>query len=136
MSAHSRVSAILAAVVVGISQLLGGWTPTMTVLLTVAGLDVVSGFTRAAIQKRLSSKESWAGLAKKVMMFLFIALAAQVDVVIGAQSVLRNGAVIFYCVSEALSVIENVAAAGMPVPDFLKDALAQLSERKGKPPKE
>jgi|LSQX01.3.fsa_nt_gb toxin secretion/phage lysis holin len=108
----------------------------MTTLVTIVVLDMVSGFSRAAIQQRLSSKESWAGIGKKVMMFVVICLAAQVDRLLDANNVIRNATVIFYCVSESLSVLENVVAAGMPVPDVIRDALAQLLERKGKPPKE
>jgi len=117
-------------VLVGASNLLGGWTPAMTTLLVIVALDVVSGFVRAAVQKRLSSKESWQGGLRKLLMFVVIALAAQVDSLIGAEPLLRNAVVIFYCVSESLSVLENVAAAGLPVPDVIKDALAQLSSRK------
>lgn len=130
---HWKVSAIIAAIATGVAQLLGGWTPAMTTLLVIAGLDIVSGFSRAAIQKRLSSKESWQGGVKKVMMFVVIALAAQIDALLAVNDVLRNAAVIFYCVSEGLSVVENVVAAGLPVPDFIRDALAQLAERKAKP---
>jgi toxin secretion/phage lysis holin len=136
MGLHTRISAALAAVVVGVTHVLGGWTPAMTTLVTIVVLDMVSGFSRAAIQQRLSSKESWAGIGKKVMMFVVICLAAQVDRLLDANNVIRNATVIFYCVSESLSVLENVVAAGMPVPDVIRDALAQLLERKGKPPKE
>ena len=136
MTLHGKIRAAVSVVLVGLSQILGGWTPAMTTLVTLVVLDFISGFSRAAIQQRLSSKESWQGIGKKVLMFVIICLAAQVDGLLNANSVLRNATVIFYCVSESLSVIENVAAAGMPVPDFIKDALAQLSERKGKPPKE
>ena len=134
---HTKLSALLSVVLVGISNLLGGWSPTMTALLTIVLLDVVSGFVRAGVQRRLSSKESWAGGLKKVMMFLVIALAAQIDGVIGAEPLLRNATVIFYCVSESLSVLENVVAAGIPVPDVIREALAQLSARKApNPPNE
>lgn len=136
MTLHGKIQAAVSVALVGLSQILGGWTPAMTTLVTLVVLDFISGFSRAAIQQRLSSKESWQGIGKKVLMFVAIALAAQIDGLLNANSVLRNATVIAYCVSESLSVIENVAAAGMPVPDFLKDALAQLSERKGKPPKE
>ena len=136
MTLHGKLQAAVSVALVGLSQILGGWTPAMTTLVTLVVLDFISGFSRAAIQQRLSSKESWQGIGKKVLMFVIICLAAQVDGLLNANSVLRNATVIFYCVSESLSVIENVAAAGMPVPDFIKDALAQLSERKGKPPKE
>ena len=134
---HTKLSALLSVVLVGASNLLGGWSPAMTTLLVIVALDIVSGFIRAGVQKRLSSKESWAGALRKIMTFVVIALAAQIDGVIGAEPLLRNATVIFYCVSESLSVLENVVAAGLPVPDVIRDALAQLSARKApKPPGE
>lgn len=136
MTLHGKVQAAVSVALFGLSQLLGGWTPAMTTLITLVALDFVSGFSRAAIQQRLSSKESWQGIGKKVLMFVIICLAAQVDGLLNANSVLRNATVIFYCVSESLSVIENVAAAGMPVPQAVRDALAQLAERKAPPPSE
>ena len=131
---HTKVAALLSVVLVGISNLLGGWSPAMTTLLVIVALDIVSGFIRAGVQKRLSSKESWAGGLRKFMIFVMVALAAQVDGVTGAAPLLRNAVVIFYCVSESLSVIENVVAAGLPVPDVIRDALAQLSARKAANP--
>jgi phage-related holin len=40
---------------------------------------------------------------------------------------------VFYCASEALSILENAVAAGLPVPEFLRDALQRLNEKKFAP---
>jgi len=133
MSLHGRVSGALAAVWFGFCALLGGWTPAMTTLIVIAALDVISGLARSYIQKTLSSKVSWVGGIRKVMMFVVICLAAQIDPLVGSAPLLRNAVVIFYCVSEGLSVVENTVAAGLPVPEFLRDALSQLNERKANP---
>ena len=132
-----KLTAVLGAIVAGVCSVLGGWTPAMTTLVTLAALDVVSGFARAAVQQKLSSKESWQGGIRKVLMFVIIALGAQADallvgsgVSIGGGELVRNAAVIFYCVSEGLSIVENVVGAGLPVPDAIRKALAQLSENK------
>lgn len=132
-----KLTAVLGAIVAGVCSVLGGWTPAMTTLVTLAALDVVSGFARAAVQQKLSSKESWQGGIRKVLMFVIIALGAQADallvgsgVSIGNGELVRNAAVIFYCVSESLSIVENVVGAGLPVPDAIRKALAQLSENK------
>ena len=132
-----KLAAVLSAIVAGLCSILGGWTPAMTTLLTLSVLDVISGFSRAAIQQKLSSKESWQGGIRKVLMFVVIALGAQADallrgagVTVGNGELVRNAAVIFYCVSEGLSIVENVVGAGLPVPQAIKDALAQLSENK------
>lgn len=125
--------AIIAAVAAASAQLLGAWNHIMTALVILIALDVVTGFLRAFIQQELSSKESFRGIAKKVMIFALLAVACQIDTITGLQGVTRNVVAVFYCASEGLSVVENSIAAGMPAPEFLKEALKQLNERKFPP---
>lgn len=122
--------AIVAAITAAGCQILGAWNDVMTALVILIVLDVVTGFLRAFIQQELSSKESFRGIAKKVLIFALIAVACQIDSITGMHDVTRNVVAVFYCASEGLSVIENSVAAGMPAPDVLKDALKQLNERK------
>ena len=124
---------IIAAITAAGCQILGVWNNVMTALVILIILDVVTGFLRAFIQQELSSKESFRGMAKKVMIFAMIAVAFQIDSITGLDGVTRNVVAVFYCASEGLSVVENSIAAGMPAPDFLKDALKQLNERKFTP---
>ena len=124
---------VIAAITAAGCQILGVWNNVMTALVILIILDVVTGFLRAFIQQELSSKESFRGMAKKVLIFALIAVAFQIDSITGLDGVTRNVVAVFYCASEGLSVVENSVAAGMPVPDFLKDALKQLNERKFTP---
>lgn len=126
--------AILAGLSAGACTIFGAWNTAMTTLVILIALDIASGWSRAFVQQQLSSKESFRGTFKKVFIFVGVALAAQADVLAGTD-IIRNAVVIFYCASEGLSIIENVVAAGMPVPDFLREALAQLNERKAMPVK-
>jgi len=96
-------------------------------------LDILSGLARAFVQRQLSSSVSWNGMVKKCLILVIVALAWRLDIVIGAGSLLRDATVIFFVVSEALSVLENTVAAGLPVPQFLRDALKQLNEKKATP---
>lgn len=121
---------VIAAITAAGYQILGVWNEVMTALVILIILDVVTGFLRAFIQQELSSKESFRGIAKKVMIFALIAVAYQIDSITGLDGVTRNVVAVFYCASEGLSVVENSIAAGMPAPAFLKDALKQLNERK------
>ena len=121
---------VIAAITAAGYQILGVWNEVMTALVILIILDVVTGFLRAFIQQELSSKESFRGIAKKVMIFALIAVAYQIDSITGLDGVTRNVVAVFYCASEGLSVVENSIAAGMPAPGFLKDALKQLNERK------
>jgi len=125
---------ILAAVIGGLATLLGGFDNVLLILTVFIGLDIASGWLRAYIQKELSSQESWRGTVKKVLIYVIVAVAAQLDR-LTASNVIRNAVAIFYCASEALSILENAVAAGLPVPDFLREVLVQLNEKKFVPGK-
>jgi len=124
------VTAALAGVLAAILSIFGGWSAAMTTLVILIGLDILSGFTRAYVQRTLSSKESYRGIGRKLLIMIAVALAAQLDNLIGEASLLRDAVVVFYCASEGLSIVENLVAAGLPVPDQLKAALAQLNGKK------
>jgi len=121
----------IGAFVIGIAcQVWGAWDQLMTALVILMALDVATGFLRAFIQQQLSSKESFRGMAKKVFIFVLLAVAVQVDTLTGLNGTTRHLVALFYCASEGLSVIENSVAAGMPAPEFLREALKQLNEGK------
>ena len=122
---------VLIAAIAGIcAQVWGVWDQLMTVLLILVALDVVTGFLRAFIQQELSSKESFRGIAKKVLIFVMVAVAVQVDALTGLNGTTRQIVAVFYCASEGLSILENSIASGLPAPAFLVDALKQLNSGK------
>ena len=51
---------------------------------------------------------------------------------IGTGSVLRGAVLCFFLSNEGLSLLENAAHLGLPVPDKLKDVLSQLHNRNEK----
>ena len=70
------------------------------------------------------------GIAKKVLIFLLVGVANIIDVqVIGSGSVLRTAVIFFYLSNEGVSLLENAAHLGLPVPEKLKDILRQLHDR-------
>jgi toxin secretion/phage lysis holin len=121
---------VIGALVAIGARIWGAWDQLMAALVILMVLDVVTGFLRAFIQQKLSSKESFYGIIKKVLIFCMLAVAVQVDALTGLDGWARTAVGAFYCASEGLSVIENSVAAGIPAPQFLKDALRQLSEEK------
>ncbi len=123
------VTAALAAVVATLTTLLGGWDTAMEILTIFICLDIVSGWIRALVQRELSSSESYQGIAKKVLIYAIVAVAAQADRLTGTALV-RNVVITWYCATEALSIVENSVAAGLPVPEFLKQALKALNSEK------
>lgn len=120
---------ILAVIITNFTTLFGSLDNAMATLTTFIVLDITSGCTRAFIQKRLSSNESFRGVARKVLIYIIVALSAQLDRLM-TTDVIRNAVIAFYCVSESLSILENSVAAGLPVPNFLREVLQRINPDK------
>ena len=107
---------------------LGGWDIMLRVLVLFVVLDYITGVYAAFCEKHLNSEIGLKGIAKKILLFVVIAVAVAVDDVLG-QAIFRSLAIWFYVANEALSILENCALAGVPIPSFLKTALEQLKKK-------
>ena len=96
---------------------LGGCDGLLYALIAFVVIDYITGVMCAVIDHRLSSEVGFKGIFKKVLIFLLVGVANILDVqVIGTGCVLRT-AVIFFCISnEGVSLLENAAYLGLPVP--------------------
>ena len=104
---------------------------TAIVLAVLMALDYLSGVLCAVLDRKLSSAVGFKGICKKVLILMLVGAANVLDVhVMGGGGALRGAVVCFYLGNEGLSVLENAAHAGLPVPDKLREALAQLHGRK------
>lgn len=112
-----------------ITALLGGWDLALQVLVLFVVLDYITGLVAAYCSQSLNSKIGFRGIAKKIMLFVPVAVAYWLDMLLG-QEILRNLAIFFYIANEGLSMIENLARAGVPVPEQIQKALEQLKEAK------
>ena len=109
---------------------LGGIDGMMIALIILMSLDYISGVMCAIIDKNLSSAIGFRGICKKVFILMLVGVANIVDLhVVGTGSALRGAVICFYMSNEALSLFENAAHIGLPVPEKLKDILAQLHRR-------
>ena len=102
-------------------------------LIVFMVLDYITGLMCEVIDKKLSSAVGFKGICKKVLILMLVGVANIMDVhVIGTGSALRGAVVCFYLANEGLSLLENAAHIGLPVPERLKDVLAQLHNREDK----
>ena len=84
----------------------------------------------AIVDKKLSSEVGFRGIFKKVLIFILVGIANILDQnIIGTGSVLRTAAIFFYISNEGVSLIENAAHLGLPVPGAIKNVLEQLHDR-------
>lgn len=109
---------------------LGGMDGLMIALLIFMVLDYITGVMCAIIDKKLSSATGFKGIFKKVLILMLVGVANVIDLhVIGSGSALRGAVIAFYLSNEGLSLLENAAYIGLPVPDKLKSVLEQLHKR-------
>lgn len=99
-------------------------------LIAFVAIDYITGVMCAVIDHRLSSEVGFKGIFKKVLIFLLVGTANILDVqVIGTGCVLRTAVIFFYISNEGVSLLENAAYLGLPVPEKIKTVLEQLHSR-------
>lgn len=109
---------------------LGGCDGLLIALVVFVVADYLTGVMCAISDKKLSSEVGFKGICRKVLIFLLVGIANILDVqVIGTGSVLRTAVIFFYLSNEGVSLLENAAHLGLPVPEKLKDVLEQLHDR-------
>ena len=115
--------------------LLGGADGLLTALIAMMALDYLTGVACALLDRRLSSAVGFRGVCKKALILTLVGVAHLLDSrVTGTGGALRGAVICFYLSNEALSLVENAARAGLPVPDRLRAALQQLRDgEEGKP---
>ena len=119
---------ILAAVGGWLGYFLGGCDGLVYALILFVAADYVTGVMCAVVDKRLSSEIGFKGICKKVLIFVLVGLANILDVqIIGTG--MRTAVIFFYISNEGVSLLENAAHLGLPVPEKLKDILQQLHNR-------
>lgn len=116
--------------VAGVAAAFGNLPVTIQVLLVVMIVDVLFGFLRSFTQQRLSSTAAWAGVTRKIGTLLMVCLAyyiGEISRLPGVPVALGSLAAGYYIYQESLSILENASILGLPIPNFLRDALSQLS---------
>ena len=109
---------------------LGGMDGLLTALIIFMTLDYITGLMCAIVDKKLSSSVGFRGIFKKMLIVLLVGVAHVVDMhIVGAGNALRSAVVCFYLSNEGVSLLENAAHLGLPIPEKLKAILQQLHDR-------
>lgn len=122
----------LTAVLAGVVQFLyGDWTILLSILLVLSILDFISGMVAGFIEGSLKSKIGMVGIARKVFIFVMVAVAHLIDLLLiesgmETKALIMTMVVVFYAVNEILSITENAGRIGLPVPEQVKNAIVVL----------
>ena len=126
----NTIQLIFSAVGGWLGYFLGGCDGLLYALLAFVVIDYITGVMCAINDRTLSSDVGFRGICRKVLIFLLVGIANILDVqVIGTGSVLRTAVIFFYISNEGVSLLENAAHLGLPVPEKIKIVLEQLHDR-------
>ena len=126
----AKIQMAVAAIGGWLGYFLGGMDGLMIALIIFMALDYITGLMCAVIDKKLSSAVGFRGICKKVLILMLVGVAHIVDLhVVGTGDALRSAVVCFYLSNESVSMLENAAHLGLPIPEKLKSVLAQLHGR-------
>ena len=126
----NTIQLIFTAVGGWLGWFLGGSDGLLFALIAFVVIDYITGVMCAISDKKLSSAVGFKGICKKVLIFARVGGGHILDAfVIGSGSGLRTAIIFFYLSNEGVSLVENCAHLGLPVPQKLKDVLEQLHNR-------
>lgn len=126
----NMVQMVFAALGGWLGYFLGGNDGLLIAMVLFVVVDYLTGVMCAISDKTLSSNVGFKGICRKVLIFLLVGIANILDVhVIKAGSILRTAVIFFYISNEGVSLLENAAHLGLPVPEKIKTVLEQLHNR-------
>lgn len=108
----------------------GGFDGFLYALLAFVCIDYITGVMVAIVNKTVSSEVGFKGIFKKVLIFTLVGVANIIDVnVLQSGSAIRTAVIFFYLSNEGFSILENAAALDLPIPNKLKEILAQIRKK-------
>lgn len=129
-SIWSSIQIALPAVGGFLGWFLGGGDGFFYTLTAFVVIDYITGVMCAIVDQKLSSAVGFRGIFRKMLIFTLVGIGNMIDVyVLGRPGVLRTAVIFFYLSNEGISLLENAARLGLPVPNKLKKVLDQLKER-------
>jgi toxin secretion/phage lysis holin len=110
--------------------LLGGLDGYLYTLLGFILIDYLTGVVVAIARRQISSEIGFVGILRKILILVMVAMGQLLDQnLLGGGGALRTAVIFFYLANEGISITENLARLGFPIPARLKRVLAQLSEK-------
>lgn len=138
-----KITEFLAAVGGAIISFFTTLPPLVYILVGVMSLDYITGLICGAMGKSkktengyLASREALKGLLKKMLIIAVVVLAAAADYAVRVSSgmvqfdAVLGATCLWFVASEGLSILENVASMGVPVPQILLNLL-EIMKSKG-----
>lgn len=127
-----EIRAACVVVAAGVGELLGGYDQFLHALVLFVVIDYITGVLRAAKRHKLSSQVGGWGILKKVVIFMVVAVANELDGIIGTDHLVRLATIAFFLSNEGISLLGNIAALGVPIPPRLLRTLEEMKDKQNK----
>lgn len=129
----NTIQLIFAAIGGWLGYFLGDCDALLYALIAFVVIDYITGVMCAISDHTLSSQVGFRGICRKVLIFMLVGIANVLDIyVLSSGSVLRTAVISFYISNEGVSLLENAAHLGLPIPEKIKVVLEQLHDRSEK----
>lgn len=126
----AKIQIAITAIGGWLGYFLGGLDGLLIALIVFVALDYLTGIMCAISDKALNSAVGFRGICRKVIIFMLVGVGHIIDVhVVGSGAALRTAVICFYLSNEGISLLENAAHLGLPIPEKLKLILEQLHSR-------
>ena len=123
------IQVIFAGIGGWLGYFLGGCDGLLYALVLFVVADYLTGVMCAINDKKLSSEVGFRGICRKVLIFILVGIANIVDQsILGTGCVMRTAIIFFYISNEGISLLENAARLGLPIPKKLQNVLEQLKK--------
>ena len=131
---------LIATVLAALGAYLQQLAAPLAVLIAVMVLDYISGISAAWKTRQLDSRIGLVGIVKKVCYLLIVAVGMVLDYLIqmlgGEFGLSLEGTyfvglvvIIWLIINECISILENTAEMGVPVPPFVGELLNRLKRK-------
>ena len=110
------------------TYIFGGMDTVLQVLVILMVIDYITGVSAAICKKVLSSHTGFTGIMKKITILCVVACAHLLGNAMGIGEI-RSAVIGFYIANESISIVENSADMGIPMPKKLIAILKKFKEQ-------
>lgn len=101
---------------------------TMWTLIVFISIDYITGVIDSLCSKQLSSRIGYKGILKKATILCVVAISSLIGTYIFESEALKTAVALYYISNEGISILENCANIGIPIPKVLKNAILKTGD--------
>lgn len=108
---------------------LGGWDNILSALVFFIVMEYLTHLMITILNKKISNRFGLSEIEKRVSIFLLVAMGNVIDtLIIKNGNIVRTSIIFFYLWYEGITILKNIAALGLPIPQTLKKIMEQIKD--------